>query len=54
LPFRKLYLKVVNAKVLAAPSGKVRVIEVALVKAVTRTVETIVDVVEKTSRARTR
>jgi len=54
LPFRKLYQKVVNANVLAAPSGKVRVIEVALVKAVARIVETIVDVAEKTSRSRTR
>jgi len=53
LPFRKLYQKAVNAKVLAAPSGKVRVIEVALVKAVMCNVETIVSVAEKTSLART-
>ena len=46
----KINLKAVNAKGLAAPSGKALVIVVALVKC---TVEAIVDVAEKTSRGRT-
>ena len=52
-PLRKVNLKAVNAKGLSASEGKVRVIVVAFVKAVKYTVETIVDVAVKTSRART-
>ena len=46
-------MKAINAKGLAAPGGKVRVIVVAFVKAAKCTVETIVDVAVKTSRVRT-
>ena len=54
-PLRKVNLKAVNTIGLAAPGGKVRVIVVAFVKAVKCGIgETIVDVAEKTSRARTK